>query len=498
MVKRIPDKEQIKLGIKSLDFNIPNNHISRFVVEFIDEYFPLLQIKEKKKKKGRDSFPVKEMLKILIYAKIEHIDSMRFLADMVKFHDIYKFVGCGIQPSERSLQRYRQEYGKYFNEILKMTLKKAVDAGFTEFNNVSIDGTIKKAYNSKNKIITEKETEILARYFEGDSVSQEELDKLHKPAREILENEKINMQEKLYLLDEIKTQFTLSGQKSVPITDIESRWIKSKKGNLQISYNIQSAVDYDTKMICAINVVQAPTDHYQLPKIVDKAINNTNVLPRFVLADTIYLNEISLSYLADKHIDGVIPDRKQSNEKIGRLNKNPYHKDYFKYLSEIDAFECPEGQIMYFFNKYVEKTEDPEKQDKIKRLYCNYSACKACNCRENCLSSTQTHKTITEYGGSLKKAMWEKMESDEYKEVYSRRSSVEGPFGILKEQFNIESEVVIGKRKTEERLLLDAVAYNLIRLYNLKQEKGNDKEDIVDFCEKISVQEKLELRATIF
>lgn len=498
MVKRIPEEEQMKLGIRSLDFNIPDNHISRFVVDFIDEYYPILGIKEKKKKRGRDSFPVKEMLKILIYAKIEHIDSMRFLADMVKYHDIYKFVGGGIQPSERSLQRYRQEYGKYLNELLKMTLKKAVDAGYTDFNSVSIDGTIKKAYNAKNKVITEKETEILTRYFEGDRVSQEELDKLHKPAQEILENDKISAQEKLYLLDDIKTQFTLSGQKSVPIIDIEARWMKSKKGNSQISYNIQSAVDYDTKMICAINVVQAPTDHYQLPKIVDKAINNTNVLPRFVLADTIYLNETSLSYLADKHIDGVIPDRKQSKEKIGKLSKNPYHKDHFKYLPGIDAFECPEGQIMYFFNKYVEKSKDPEQQDKIKRLYSNYGACKACNCREKCISSTQTHRTITEYGGSLKKAMWEKMESDEYKEVYAKRSSVEGPFGILKEQFNIESEVVIGKTKTEERLLLDAVAYNLIRLYNLEQENGNDKEDIVDFCEKISVQEKLEVRATIF
>lgn len=216
------------------------------------------------------------------------------------------------------------------------------------------------------------------------------------------------------------------------------------------------------------------------------------------MADTIYLNEESLSYLADNQINGVIPDRKQSKEKIGRLNKNPYHKDHFKYLPEIYTFECPEGQIMYFFNKYLEKNDDSDNPDKIKRLYSNYGACKACNCRENCLSPTQTHRTITEYGGGLKKAMWEKMETEEYKEEYAKRSSVEGHFGIFKEQFHIESEVVIGKAKTEERILLDAVAYNLIGLFNLEQEMGNDKEDIVDFCEKISVQEKLELRATIF
>ena len=57
------------------------------------------------------------------------------------------------------------------------------------------------------------------------------------------------------------------------------------------------------------------------------------------------------------------------------------------------------------------------------------------------------------------------------KDEYTKRSIVEGPFGIFKEQFQIEKEVVIGMIKTEERINLDALAYNLIRLYNIKQEK---------------------------
>lgn len=60
-------------------------------------------------------------------------------------------------------------------------------------------------------------------------------------------------------------------------------------------------------------------------------------------ADTIYLNEISLSFFAKNNINGLIPTRKQSKERIGRLNENPYHKDHFAYLFEQDAFLCPEG-----------------------------------------------------------------------------------------------------------------------------------------------------------
>ena len=498
MVKRKFDKNQAKLGIKTLDWNVPKDHISRFVVEFIDEVFPLLEIKEPKKKKGRDSLPIDSMLKLLVYAKIQHIDRTSIIADMARYHDIFKYVCDDIRPSERSIQRYRREYGCYFEVLLKMTLKKAFDEGFTDFNHVAIDGTIKKAYNSNNNTITKKETQILVDYYEGRPVAPESLEKLHKPAKRLLEKKGMDDEDKLELLYGIETQFTFTGQERIPVNDIEARFMKGKKGNSLVAYNIQSAVDYDTKLICAINVTQNPTDHYELPNIAEKAIRNIQTKPKYISADTIYLNEISLSYLADEKIDGLIPNRKQSKEKIGRLNKNPYHKDHFVYDYELDAFKCPENQYMYYFKTYTEPHKDPEKPDKIKRLYNNYEACKHCSARNKCCSSSQTHRTITEYGSEMQKAMNQKMEKQEYKDEYAKRSSVEGPFGIFKEQFQIEKEVVVGMIRTEERINLDALAYNLIRLHNIKQQIENTTEDLEDFCESTSIKNQLKLDVTIF
>ena len=84
----------------------------------------------------------------------------------------------------------------------------------------------------------------------------------------------------------------------------------------------------------------------------------------------------------------------------------------------------------------------------------------------------------------MQKAMNHKMEKQEYKDEYAKRSNVEGPFGILKEQFQIEKEAVIGMTRTEERLYLDVLAYNLIRLHNITQEIENTKEDLENFCER--------------
>ena len=319
MVKRNFLKEQSKLGIRTLDYDVPGNHISRFVVDFIEEVFPILNIKEPKKKKGRDSLPIVSMLKLLVYAKIDHIESARIIADMAKYHEIYKFVSDEVKPSERSIQRYRREYGCYFEVLLKMTLKKALDLKLTDFNHVAVDGTVKKAYNSNNNVITKKETQILLDYFSGLSVDLKKLEKLHKPAKNILENKDISVEDKIELLYDIETQFTFTGQDTIPVNDIEARFMKGKKGNFLIAYNIQSAVDYDTKLICAINVTQNPTDHYELPTIAERAIQNIQTTPKYISADTIYLNQISLSYLADKKIEGLIPNRKQSKEKIRKL-----------------------------------------------------------------------------------------------------------------------------------------------------------------------------------
>ena len=87
------------MGIRTLDYDVPGNHISRFVVDFIEEVFPILNIKEPKKKKGRDSLPIDSMLKLLVYAKIDYIESARIIADMAKYHEIYKFVSDEVKIS---------------------------------------------------------------------------------------------------------------------------------------------------------------------------------------------------------------------------------------------------------------------------------------------------------------------------------------------------------------------------------------------------------------
>lgn len=489
------DKNQTKLIIGRNDYNVPLDHFARFFVEFMEESCEELGFGVVDEKEGRPSFNDCSMLKLITYSETDHVTSARKIADMARYHDIYKYVCDGITPSERTIQRYREKYGEEYSQLLQMTLKKARDAGLTDFNHVIVDGTIKKGHNSNHNTITRKEMRILLNYYKGMPVSNKILNKLNKPAKKLLHNKNMTDSEKLEKLYDIETQFTLTGQNKIPMHDIEARMMKGKKGNFQISYNMQSAVDYDSKLICAINITQNPTDHYELPEIADKAINNIGTIPKHISADTIYLNPTSLGYFKDKEIDGIIPTRKQSKERIGKLNTNPYHKDHFEYDGQKDAFRCPEGEYLYFYKEYT--IQEEEKPNKIKRLYNNYKACKNCKNKNKCITQKQTHKTITENGDRLQIEMYLKMEKEQYKKEYTKRSTVEGPFGTLKEHYHIENKIVIGKTKTEERINLTALAYNIRRIYNMMNDKKNKKEDIIEFCEDIVATHQLKLDVNI-
>ena len=61
-----------------------------------------------------------------------------------------------------------------------MTLEKAVKKGFTEFNHVAIDGTIKKAHNSNQNMISKKETNLLVKYYQGIEVDSKKLKKFNR------------------------------------------------------------------------------------------------------------------------------------------------------------------------------------------------------------------------------------------------------------------------------------------------------------------------------
>jgi transposase len=335
------DTVQTEWVFSNKDFNVPLNHRARFFVDFMEEFMDEYGLTDGENKVGRSSYSPRSMLKLIVYAKTNHVTCSDVIADYALYHDVYKYVCDYITPSAKSIRRFKRDFKSIYNDILKKTLKKAEEEDLTSFNHIPVDGTIKKAYNNLHNIITEKETDLLLEYYNGEEIEEEKLEKLHRSVKKFMENEKLCENEKISLLKRIKKEFTKTEQDKIPLNDIEARKMKGKRGNFKYAYNMQSAVDSETGLICAITISQSPTDHYELPSIVTKAINNIGKKPEYVSADTIYLQNPNVSFLIEQKINGLIPNRTQSKKDTKRLNKNPYHKDHFEYNPDTDSFKCP-------------------------------------------------------------------------------------------------------------------------------------------------------------
>lgn len=496
MVKKSVDTVQTQFVYTHLDEGIPEDDCSRFVVQFVDMFYPVLDLDETRNYQGAPSYPKREMFKLVLYGFYRGVTSIEMFAEMAQYHQIYRYVSQDIKPSARTIRRFITKYGLYFKILLGCTLIFSQEVNLTTFNHVSVDGSIKKADNNKYNVIHKEDIQLLLDYYEGEILTAQDLHNLRRPAKRFIIKENISREEKIELLHEMQTQITMSGQETIPVNDIQARWMRNKDGNSQISYNIQSAVDTKTKLICAVNITQNPTDHDELPEIVEKTIENTKTTPKIVSADTGYHNSTSIEYLHKKGIKGAIPDRKQTHKQQDKINPNPYHKDHFTYNYKDDTFTCPEKQTLYFKYQYTRPAKKENKPHRIERKYMNYEACKNCPAREKCTKSS--HRIISEFANENTLKIKEYMDSTEGQNEYKKRgSTVEAPFGILKVFYDYNNIRTHGTIQTENIMNLCALTHNIKRLYNIKHNILDDITELDNFLEKIATQFETEIIATI-
>ena len=113
---------------------------------------------------------------------------------------------------------------------------------------------------------------------------------------------------------------------------------------MELSYNLQLTVDYDSGIILANTVTQDPTDHYQLIPQIEQTIETLGPLndDTAISADNGYYTKMNLQYLEDNELDGYIPSRKQVHEyKKHFINNKPYSKHNFEYDYKNDLYLCP-------------------------------------------------------------------------------------------------------------------------------------------------------------
>ena len=135
-----------------------------------------------------------------------------------------------------------------------------------------------------------------------------------------------------------------------------------------------------------------------------------------------------------------------------------YTKGYFRYDKEIDAYRCPQGEIL---SQPVQKRAN-RKGDR----YYNRSACANCEAKSKCTPATPYRTIIRgKYDDYIEEVdAFTKANAKLYAE---RKSLCEHPFGTVKRALGFTYFLTRGTENVRTESLLHFLAYNMKRLINI-------------------------------
>ena len=439
-------------------------------VRVIDAYVNTLDVKAigftkaEKQKRGAPSYHPQTLLKLYLYGYMNSLRTSRKLE-----RETYRNIEAiwlleKLQPDFKTIADFRKENKKQLEEIFKdfTLLCKQLELFGEKF--IAVDGTKIKASNSKKnnytkkkitrqlKYIEEKAKEYLEQLDENDEKEKTEQKKYtKKEIEEKIEQLKRRKEKYKYL----EKKLTDSGENEISTVDQDARLMDNKNNGVEVSYNVQTAVDSENSLIVAYDVINNPSDQGNLNKMAEKAkeifIGKKEIE---VAADKGYYQGEDLKKCEENKTITYVAKQTQSNSTGDR----EFYGDKFKYVEERDIYICPTGKELY---RAKHKKEAP------KRIrYKNYKACQECEYKKRCTKSAKgreiNRSKHQDFLDIVDARTQENMEK-----YLERQKIVEHPYGTIKRSMNAGYFLTRGLDSVKAETALIMLAYNMRRAINI-------------------------------
>lgn len=201
---------------------------------------------------------------------------------------------CGIVPNYHSISDFRKQNPTGLKKLFKLFVSFLKNADLIAGETIAIDGTKSRAHNSKKANFNQKKINKHLAYIE--ERTQEYLDELVKNDQQ--ENSIIitKIQEKIERLKKNKIRYELleeklkiSGDPQISTTDADSRALLVQGVVVEVSYNIQAAVDDKYNLVVATHTINR-NDRNALSAIALEVKENLEIETYTALVDKGYHN----------------------------------------------------------------------------------------------------------------------------------------------------------------------------------------------------------------
>ena len=262
-------------------------------------------------------------------------------------------------PDFKTIADFRKDNGKAIRQVCREFIGLCRKLEFFTQTVVAIDGSKFKAVNSKARNDTrasmKRRIARMDKHIERYLSLLDQADKEEPSADESkvpeLKEKLVALTAEMQRLKKRERQLLAHPDKQLSDTDPDSRLMKHGATGSQVSYNVQTVVDTEHKLIVAHEVTNSPIDRGQLystARLARQAIPDGELT---VLADRGYYKgeDIRACHLAG--LKALVPKPLTSNSKALGL----FDKRDFRYDTEQDVYHCPAGEILSRRHRTVDK-----------------------------------------------------------------------------------------------------------------------------------------------
>jgi transposase len=348
----------------SLQDWLPEDHLAYFISDTVDA-LNLSAFHDRYLNGGPRNQPFHPamMVKVLLYGYATGVFSSRKLARKLHEDVAFRLLAANNFPAHRTLSDFRAIHHQALSDLFVQVVKVAGECGLVKLGTVAIDGTKLKANASRHKAMSygrmlqaekalkEQIEDLLERAQSADEAEAEEA-QLDVPAeiarRELrlasIQAARARLEARQRELDRgkgrsddddqqprypdgtakrgprYKRKFGVPEDKAQEnFTDPDSRIMKHSSGAYEQSYNGQTAVDSENRIIIAAELSQNAADSGHLLPMLDAVQANVKGLPEQTLVDAGYRSEAVL-----EQVEGLSTDVLMA---IGREGYDPANFD---------------------------------------------------------------------------------------------------------------------------------------------------------------------------
>jgi transposase/CRISPR/Cas system-associated exonuclease Cas4 (RecB family) len=471
-MQHITGTSRHQMRISSLEDAISPDNQVRFIDAFV-VFIDLCKLGftiQPLKKEGRPSYNPQVFLKIYLYGYLNGIRSSRKLEKECFRNIELQWLLEDITPNYHSISDFRKDNPLALKNLFKLFVSFLKDADLVAGETIAIDGTKSRAHNSKKANFNQKKIDKHLQYIEAKT--QEYLDALE--ANDTQENpsktpaDGQNIQQKIERLKQNKLRYELleeklkaSGEPQISTTDSDARALLVQGQVVEISFNMQAAVDAKHNLVVATHTINR-NDRNALSAIAIEAKENLEIETYTALVDKGYHNGREIEACKAANITTIVAQPDQ-----GKSNENGTQPDYlvakFKYDIPTDTYTCPQGETLRTTGRWHKKTREKDSYE-FKKY--RTPKCKECPVKHLCTSRSGGREIDrSQYADAVEE---NNKRYQENPQLYRKRQEInEHIFGTIKRQWGYNHTNLTGLEKVNGEHSLIMLVYNIKRSINI-------------------------------